>query len=52
MDDQHLKQMVDMMKSNKQYMKEMYKAQGMEISEEMLDNIQSMMTPDTLKQTS
>ena len=41
--------MVDMIKGNKQYLKEMYKAQGMDISDEMLESIQSMMTPETLK---
>lgn len=52
MPDAELKSMIDMMKSNKEYMRNMYKAQGMDMSDEQLENITQMMSPDMLKQAS
>jgi len=52
MDDTQLKNMVDMMKNNREYMKQMYKAQGMEMTDEQLDNLSQMMNPDMIKQAS
>ncbi len=52
MDDTQLKNMVDMMKNNKEYMRQMYRAQGMEMSDEQLDNLAQMMNPDMIKQAS
>lgn len=52
MDDTQLKNMVDMMKNNKEYMRHMYRAQGMEMSDEQLDNLAQMMNPDMIKQAS
>jgi hypothetical protein len=52
MPDAELKSMIDMMKGNKEYMRNMYKAQGMDMSDEQLENITQMMSPDMLKQAS
>lgn len=52
MDDTQLKSMVDMMKNNREMMKNVYKAQGMDMSDEMLDQMTNMMSPEMLKQAS
>ena len=52
MDDAQLKNMVDMMKNNRDYMRQMYKAQGMDMTDEQLDNLSQMMNPDIIKQAS
>ena len=52
MDDAQLKNMVDMMKNNRDYMRQMYKAQGMDMTNEQLDNLSQMMNPDMIKQAS
>lgn len=52
MDDAQLKNMVDMMKNNRDYMRQMYKAQGMDMTDEQLDNLSQMMNPDMIKQAS
>ena len=52
MPDAELKSMIDMMKGNKDYMKNMYKAQGMDMSDEQLEKITQMMSPEMLKQAS
>ena len=49
MDDTQLKSMVDNMKNNKEYMRTMYRAQGMDMSDEQLDSFANMMTPEMLK---
>jgi len=52
MDDSQLKCMVDMMKNNKDYMRQMYKAQGMEMTDEQLESLSQMMNPEMIKQAS
>jgi len=52
MDDAQLKAMVDSMKNNKEQMRQVYRAQGMEMSDEQLDAFANMMTPDMLKSAS
>ena len=52
MPDAELKSMIDMMKGNKDYMKNMYKAQGIDMSDEQLEKITQMMSPEMLKQAS
>lgn len=37
------------MKNNREMMKNVYKAQGMEMSDEMLDQMTNMMSPEMLK---
>lgn len=44
--------MVDMMKGNKEYMKSMYRAQGMELSDEQLESLTAMMSPEMIKSAS
>jgi hypothetical protein len=44
--------MVDMMKSNKEYMRSMYKAQGVEMTDAQLESISSMMSPEMIKNAS
>jgi hypothetical protein len=52
MDDSQLKGMVDMMKNNKDYMRQMYKAQGMDMTDEQLECLSQMMNPEMIKQAS
>lgn len=52
MDDQQLKSMVDMMKNNKEQMRQMYRAQGMEMTDEQLDALSNMMSPEMIKSAS
>ena len=52
MDDNQLKGMVDMMKNNKDYMRQMYKAQGMDMTDEQLESLSQMMNPEMIKQAS
>lgn len=52
MDDSQLKSMVDMLKGNKAQMKAMYKAQGMDMSDEQLEAMANMMSPEMLKSAS
>jgi hypothetical protein len=52
MDDSQLKGMVDMMKNNKDYMRQMYKAQGMDMTDEQLESLSQMMNPEMIKQAS
>jgi hypothetical protein len=52
MDDQQLKSMVDMMKNNKEQMRQMYRAQGMEMTDEQLDAFANMMSPEMIKSAS
>ena len=52
MSDDQLKSMVDMMKGNKEYMRQMYKAQGMNMSDEQLESLTQMMSPEMIKQAS
>ena len=52
MSDDQLKGMVDMMKSNKEYMRSMYKAQGVEMTDAQLESISSMMSPEMIKNAS
>ena len=52
MDDGQLKNMVDMMKNNKDHLKQMYKAQGMEMSDEQIEQISKMMSPEMIKNAS
>lgn len=42
--------MCNMMKGNKDQMKSMYKAQGFNISDDQFEQMQSMMSPDFIKQ--
>ena len=49
MDDSQLQYMTEMVK-NKEMMKQMYRAQGMEMSDEQLDSMASMMNPQFIKQ--
>jgi len=44
--------MVDMMKNNKDYMRQMYKAQGMDMTDEQLESLSQMMNPEMIKQAS
>ncbi len=52
MDDSQLKGMVDMMKNNKDYMRQMYKAQGMDMTDDQLESLSQMMNPEMIKQAS
>lgn len=52
MDDGQLKSMIDMMKGNKEYMRNMYKAQGMDLSDEQLESLSQMMSPEMIKNAS
>lgn len=52
MDDNSIKSMVDMMKGNREYMRNMYRAQGVEMSDEQLDMISNMMSPEMIKNAS
>jgi len=45
MPDEQLEGMLNMMKGNKDLMKQMYKAQGMNMSDEQLEAMTSMMNP-------
>ena len=40
------------MKSNKEYMRSMYKAQGVEMTDAQLESISSMMSPEMIKNAS
>lgn len=44
--------MINMMKSNKDMVKQMYKAQGMDMSDEQFEMISGMMTPEMVKSAS
>ena len=53
MDDSSLNNMVNMMKSNPQMMKEQYERQsGVKMSDEQFENIMKMMNPEMIKMTS
>lgn len=49
MDDSQLNNMIGMMKNNKDMVKNMYKAQGMDLSDEQFEMISNMMTPEMVK---
>ena len=51
MDENQMKGMLDMMKNNKEMMKEMYRSQGMEMSDQQMDMMSSMLTPETMKKS-
>lgn len=44
--------MINMMKNNKEQVRQMYRAQGMEMSDEQLENVTKMMNPEMLKTAS
>lgn len=52
MDESQLNNMINMMKNNKEHVRQMYRAQGMEMSDEQLKNITKMMNPEMLKTAS
>ena len=52
MDESQLNNMINMMKNNKEHVRQMYRAQGMEMSDEQLENITKMMNPEMLKTAS
>lgn len=41
--------MCDMMKNNKEMIKQMYRAQGMEMSDQQLEQMTGMMNPEFVK---
>ncbi len=52
LDQDQMNNMLNMMKNNKEMVRNMYKAQGMDMSDEQLENMMNMMTPETLKNVS
>lgn len=51
MPDDQLKGMLEMMKNNRGMLKQTYEAQGMKMTDEQLDAMMKMMTPEMMKQS-
>lgn len=53
MNDNELKSMVDMMKNmDNSFLRNMYKQQGMDLSDEQINMMKTMMTPEMIKTAS
>ncbi len=52
LNDDQLNDMINQVRSNKEAIKNVYRAQGIEMSDEQIENMQKMMNPELIKTAS